>query len=168
VLIVWLAGSNPNLTSLTPAFILYVSGGIVIYIKGYLVYLLCSTRCLTVYNYYSKGQGTHSKYTKEIENGRKSHFSNRNGEEVIMSGNDCENCRPEMDRVIQELEKQGYHAGSHNDGETGLGDVVEAALNKFGVTEEKFKRWFNLRECGCSRRKAWLNNIFSWKKNNGQ
>ena len=81
-----------------------------------------------------------------------------------MSEQDCANCRPEIDRVIQELEKRGYHAGSHSEDVVGLGDVVESALQKFGITEERFKHWFNLRECGCSKRKAWLNNIFSWKK----
>ena len=47
---------------------------------------------------------------------------------------------------------------------TGLGDVVEGVLIRFGVTEERFKKWFNLRECNCSKRKQWLNKIFSWKK----
>jgi hypothetical protein len=48
--------------------------------------------------------------------------------------------------------------------EVGLGDIVEKALQSFGITEEKFKEWFHLKECNCSKRKAWLNNLFSWKK----
>jgi len=47
----------------------------------------------------------------------------------------------------------------------GLGDVIEDVLKSFGITQERFKQWFGLQECGCSRRKAWLNRIFSWKKN---
>ena len=74
--------------------------------------------------------------------------------------------RSEMNQVIQELESKGIKANSHTTPETvGLGDVVESTLQKFGITEERFKEWFNLKECGCSKRKAWLNNLFSWKKN---
>jgi hypothetical protein len=76
--------------------------------------------------------------------------------------------RPEIDKVIIELEKQGINMNSHVDSNiVGLGDVVENVLKTFGITEERFKEWFNLQECGCSRRKAWLNRIFSWKKNQG-
>jgi len=76
--------------------------------------------------------------------------------------------RQEMDQVIHELEKKGINMNSHVDSNVvGLGDVVESVLKTFGITEERFKDWFNLQECGCSRRKAWLNRIFSWKKNQG-
>ena len=72
--------------------------------------------------------------------------------------------RPEINQVISELEKRGIDVNSHMSGETkGLGDVVEEVLNKFGITEERFKSWFNLKECGCSKRKKWLNGLFSWK-----
>ena len=75
--------------------------------------------------------------------------------------------RKEMNNVIEKLEKQGINANSHmnaNVDQIGLGDVVEKTLQSFGITEEKFKEWFNLKECNCSKRKAWLNNLFSWKK----
>jgi len=72
----------------------------------------------------------------------------------------------EMDGVIQELEKRGIDMNSHTNPEMiGLGDVIEDVLKSFGITQERFKQWFGLQECGCSRRKAWLNRIFSWKKN---
>jgi hypothetical protein len=72
----------------------------------------------------------------------------------------------EMDGVIAELEKRGIDMNSHNNPEiVGLGDVVEDVLKSFGITQERFKEWFGLQECGCSRRKAWLNRLFSWKKN---
>jgi hypothetical protein len=55
---------------------------------------------------------------------------------------------------------------SHTNPEiVGLGDIVETALKSVGITEERFKEFFNLKECNCSKRKAWLNRIFSWKKN---
>lgn len=73
--------------------------------------------------------------------------------------------RHEMNQVITELENRGISVNQHTKPDTvGLGDVVEEVLNKFGITEERFKAWFNLKECGCSKRKKWLNGLFSWKR----
>ncbi|HAI57829.1 MAG TPA: hypothetical protein DCM04_07785 [Saprospirales bacterium] len=78
--------------------------------------------------------------------------------------------RKEIDQVISELSSQGYDLNDHikheHDEEkiVGLGDAVEAALTKFGITQERFKYWFNLKECNCTKRKKWLNSLFSWKK----
>lgn len=69
----------------------------------------------------------------------------------------------EMDEVIQNLEKQQVSLDSPDDS-VGLGDVVEGVLQKFGITEERFKLWFNLKECECSKRKKYLNKLLSWKK----
>lgn len=72
--------------------------------------------------------------------------------------------RGEINQVINHLEENGINVNSHLEGDTqGLGDVVEGALKKFGITEERFKKWFNLKECGCSKRKKWLNGLFNWK-----
>jgi hypothetical protein len=38
----------------------------------------------------------------------------------------------------------------------GLGDAVESALTKIGVTKERVERWLG-RPCGCAERKAKLN-----------
>jgi hypothetical protein len=77
--------------------------------------------------------------------------------------------KQEMDTVISELERLGVDPNSHIKNDiTGLGDVVENVLKSVGITEERFKEWFNLQECGCSKRKAWLNSLFSWKKNQTQ
>lgn len=43
---------------------------------------------------------------------------------------------------------------------TGIGDVVEQVLTAFGVTEARIKRWFNVKECGCAKRKRMLNELF--------
>jgi hypothetical protein len=76
-----------------------------------------------------------------------------------------ENIREEMDQVIDALERKGVHLNSHIKNDvTGLGDIVESTLKTFGITEERFKRWFNLKECNCSKRKQWLNNLFSWER----
>ena len=77
-----------------------------------------------------------------------------------------EKIKNEMDEVINQLEKKGIR---YNQGDdlTGLGDVVESVLTSMGITQERFKEWFNLKECNCTKRKKWLNNLFSWKKNQG-
>lgn len=76
--------------------------------------------------------------------------------------------KQEMDSVITQLENMGINPNSHLDPNvTGLGDVVENILKSVGITEERFKEWFNLKECNCSKRKAWLNSLFSWKKSQG-
>lgn len=74
--------------------------------------------------------------------------------------------RREMNLVINELQDRGIDVNSHIESDTrGLGDVVEDVLKKFGITEKRFKEWFNLKECGCSKRKKWLNGLFNWKIN---
>jgi len=69
----------------------------------------------------------------------------------------------EMDEVINQLEKRGVKF-NHGEDMTGLGDVVESVLTNMGITQERFKEWFNLKECNCNKRKKWLNNLFSWKR----
>lgn len=76
--------------------------------------------------------------------------------------------KQDIDTVINKLQSMGIDKNSHMTGDTvGLGDIVESALQSVGITEERFKQFFNLKECGCSKRKAWLNSLFSWKKNQG-
>jgi hypothetical protein len=72
--------------------------------------------------------------------------------------------RTEMDRVINELENKGVNFDTpiQELKTRGLGDVVEGALNKFGITQERYKEWFGLQECDCTKRKKYLNNLFSW------
>ena len=75
-----------------------------------------------------------------------------------------EQIKNEMDGVVHELEKKGVNFNTKDEEFIGLGDVVERTLETFGITQERFKTWFNLRECNCNKRKKWLNNLFSWKK----
>jgi hypothetical protein len=72
--------------------------------------------------------------------------------------------KEELDKVIADLESKGVTYSSDQLNITGLGDFVESTLKTFGITEERFKEWFNLNECNCTKRKKWLNNLFSWKK----
>ena len=69
-----------------------------------------------------------------------------------------------MYSVTGQLEKKGITFNMSEDEYSGLGDVVERTLETFGITEERFKAWFSLKECNCNKRKKWLNNLFSWKK----
>ncbi len=81
----------------------------------------------------------------------------------MSQADDNEKIKKEMNQVIEELSKKGVKFNSKEDQYTGLGDVVESTLQSFGVTEERFKKWFNLKECNCASRKKWLNNLFSWR-----
>ena len=74
--------------------------------------------------------------------------------------------RNEIDRAIFDMEMEGIHpdTASQQYDEVGLGDMVEKTLSRMGITEERFKKWFNLKECNCSKRKKWLNKVFSIRK----
>ncbi len=85
---------------------------------------------------------------------------------MAFNKSDNDKIQKEMQPVIDELKKQGIKHNSSENEIVGLGDVVEQTLNQFGVTEERFKQWFGLKECNCKERKKWLNNLFSWRNNN--
>jgi hypothetical protein len=72
--------------------------------------------------------------------------------------------KEEMQSVIDALKEKGITHNSKEHEIVGLGDVVESTLQAFGITEERFKKWFNLKECNCKERKKYLNNLFSWRK----
>lgn len=79
--------------------------------------------------------------------------------------NSQEKIRKELDSAINELKNQGVNYNSKEEEIVGLGDIVEATLTRLGITQERFKEWFGLRECNCTERKKFLNNLFSWKVN---
>lgn len=68
----------------------------------------------------------------------------------------------EMDTVFEDLRKQDINEQTED--REGLGDIVESTLNRFGITEERFKDWFNLKQCNCNARKKFLNRVKLWKK----
>lgn len=70
--------------------------------------------------------------------------------------------RRELDPVIKELKELGVQAHSTEQDIIGLGDIVEGVLNKFGITQDRFKQFFGLKECNCTERKKYLNNLLSW------
>jgi hypothetical protein len=75
--------------------------------------------------------------------------------------------RPELDRIIQELESKGIDPNISPEElqKRGLGDVVESTLTKLGITQERYKSFFGLQECNCTKRKKWLNGFLSWTVN---
>lgn len=78
---------------------------------------------------------------------------------------ETEKIQGELDAAITELKKIGVDPSSYLNPEVvGLGDVVEGVLSSMGITQERFKNWFNLAECNCTERKAWLNSLFSWHR----
>lgn len=85
-------------------------------------------------------------------------------EQMVKFMSNNKEIQKEMDAVIQELKSQGVTYHTKENEVVGLGDVVEATLTKFGITQERFKQWFGLKECNCTERKKFLNNLFSWKK----
>ena len=56
--------------------------------------------------------------------------------------------------LIRELENQNAFNKP-----VGLGTAVEKVLTKFGITEERFKTAFGLDDCGCTKRKEWLDEM---------
>ena len=50
--------------------------------------------------------------------------------------------RQEMDQVINELKTKGIQETTNPNETTGLGDVLESTLTKFGITQERYKSWF--------------------------
>lgn len=44
-----------------------------------------------------------------------------------------------------------------------LGDAVEKALEKIGVTSDRVERWLG-RPCGCAERREKLNAVHAWAK----
>lgn len=86
-----------------------------------------------------------------------------------MSLNNSENelLANDVQKIVDELKSRGI---KHNTTETevvGLGDVVESALKSVGITQERFKQLFGLKECNCTERKDFLNNLLSWKLKKG-
>jgi hypothetical protein len=67
--------------------------------------------------------------------------------------------------IIEDLKKEGVDLCNYQDKDPeGLGDLVEKVLKKFGITEDRVKAMTGLKDCGCDRRKEWLNKVFPFRK----
>lgn len=67
-------------------------------------------------------------------------------------------------RITDELNEQGISLESDLEKMEGLGDLVHAALNKLGITEERFKEILGIKECNCSKRRRLLNKLVPFFK----
>lgn len=67
-----------------------------------------------------------------------------------------------LENVIEELEKEGADINDPN--MIGMGDVVKGVFEKFGITEERFKKWTGKKRCGCLKRQQWLNKLIPFSK----
>ena len=63
-------------------------------------------------------------------------------------------------RFIDELYEEGVVIDTINEENTGLGDAIEKALSKVGVTSEKIEKIFGVGGCECGGRKRFLNKLF--------
>lgn len=79
-----------------------------------------------------------------------------------------ENELERLEKAISELEKHGINPDNvHELAEkesAGLGDTIEKALKKVGITEDLVKKLTGLKECGCTKRKKFLNKVFPYRK----
>jgi len=73
-----------------------------------------------------------------------------------------EKIKEDLDNVMKHLKIEGVDNTTGPESRVGLGDIVEGALKKVGITEDRYKEVFGLRECGCTQRKKFLNGLFSW------
>ena len=73
-------------------------------------------------------------------------------------------------RLTEELSSQGLSENQKLEEFEGLGDLVHAALNRLGITEERCNQILGLEECNCSKRRKMLNKLvpFFKAKDNGK
>ena len=50
----------------------------------------------------------------------------------------------------------------------GLGDLVENVLTKFGITQERVQKALGTKDCGCIRRKQFLNKLLPFARKNDE
>lgn len=72
-----------------------------------------------------------------------------------------------IDEVLDHLEKEeNLNLDNYKEKDPeGIGDILERAFMKFGVTEEWIKKAMGTAEdCGCEKRKNFLNKIFPFRR----
>tara|TARA_Y100001938_G_scaffold151211_1_gene247571 strand:+ start:7995 stop:8435 length:441 start_codon:yes stop_codon:yes gene_type:complete len=70
-----------------------------------------------------------------------------------------------VDKAIKNLKTEGIDLDEDDNivVSDGLGDKIEKVLSKFGITTEMMQKVSGLKDCGCNKRKEWLNKIFGYK-----
>ena len=70
-----------------------------------------------------------------------------------------------FDRAIEELKDEGISLKEVRESSSeGLGDTIEKALSKFGITKKLMENVAGIGGCRCDERKKWLNRIFPYGK----
>tara|TARA_R100000808_G_C2153295_1_gene163388 strand:- start:1658 stop:1999 length:342 start_codon:yes stop_codon:yes gene_type:complete len=73
------------------------------------------------------------------------------------------NEQEKLDKVVNELEKEGVTLENYQEKKDGLGDVIANVFSKLGVTEETVEKWSGIGGCGCQKRKKFLNKIIPFR-----
>ena len=101
-----------------------------------------------------------------VNNPQKNPITDIKWEKNPQKGEKMSDIRREIENVIGELEKLGVTPNSYiTNNVSNLKEVIDTTLASCGISQERFIEWFSLKECNCTKRKAWLNSLFSWKKN---
>jgi hypothetical protein len=69
----------------------------------------------------------------------------------------------DLDAAIVEIQSR-----AHGSDVSGLGDLVEGVLTKFGITSENIEKALGVKDCGCNKRKHFLNKLFPFTRKNDQ
>lgn len=70
----------------------------------------------------------------------------------------------QVDEAIQELEAAGITPEDIEQQKSGVGDIIANIFAKFGITNETVERWVGVDDCGCDKRKQFLNKILPLNK----
>lgn len=71
----------------------------------------------------------------------------------------------DIDAAIAEISLKAKDVDGQMDG---LGDYVENILTKFGVTQERVQKALGTTDCGCNKRKQFLNQLFPFARKNDE
>ena len=69
----------------------------------------------------------------------------------------------DLDMALSEIQSH-----SQNVDIGGLGDLVESVFTKFGITSEKIEAALGTEDCGCDKRKQFLNQLFPFTRKNDE
>lgn len=72
----------------------------------------------------------------------------------------------DLDEAMSEIEDKARDMGE--EGVEGLGDVIENVLTKFGITQERVQKALGTKDCGCNKRKQFLNRLFPFARKNDE
>jgi len=71
----------------------------------------------------------------------------------------------DLEAAIAEISTKAEQVDGEMDG---LGDWVENVLTKFGITQERVQKALGTQDCGCSKRKQFLNQLFPFARKNDE